>query len=98
MGDRYLESGGIRPRSRSALWRCRGSPQLIDGSHVEHAKPAPDLLILAAQKLETRPNACWYVGDSTWDMRAAIAAGMVAVGVAYGARPTPSFSAQAPTW
>ena len=28
---------------------------------------------------------CWYVGDSTWDMRAAVAARMVAVGVAYGA-------------
>lgn len=62
-------------------------PELIDGSHVEHAKPAPDLLILAAEKLKTRPNACWYVGDSTWDMRAATAAGMVAVGVAYGAAP-----------
>ena len=45
----------------------------------------PDLLILAAEKLKTRPNACWYIGDSTWDMRAAIAAGMVGVGVAYGA-------------
>jgi len=60
-------------------------PMLVDGSHVEHAKPAPDLLILAAEKLKTRPNACWYIGDSTWDMRAAIAAGMVGVGVAYGA-------------
>jgi len=28
---------------------------------------------------------CWYVGDSTWDMRAARAAGMPAIGVATGA-------------
>ena len=59
-------------------------PQIIDGSHVEHAKPAPDLLLLAAQELETPPRSCWYVGDSTWDMLAAHSASMVGVGVAYG--------------
>ena len=60
-------------------------PQVIDGSHVEHAKPAPDLLLLAARKLRTQPADCWYVGDSVWDMRAANAAGMVGVAVPYGA-------------
>ena len=60
-------------------------PLIVDGSHVRHAKPAPDLLLLAAHKLNERPSTCWYVGDSTWDMRAAVAAGMVAVGVTYGA-------------
>ena len=60
-------------------------PQVIDGSHVEHAKPAPDLLLLAAHKLETQPADCWYVGDSIWDMRAANAAGMIGVAVPYGA-------------
>ena len=60
-------------------------PQVIDGSHVEHAKPAPDLLLLAARKLKTQPADCWYVGDSVWDMRAAKAAGMIGVAVPYGA-------------
>ncbi len=60
-------------------------PRIIDGSHVEHAKPAPDLLLLAAQQLELPASACWYVGDSTWDMQAAAAARMVAVAVTYGA-------------
>jgi HAD superfamily hydrolase (TIGR01509 family) len=60
-------------------------PTIIDGSHVEHAKPAPDLLLLAAERLDEDPQNCWYVGDSVWDMRAAVAARMVAVGVAYGA-------------
>jgi HAD superfamily hydrolase (TIGR01549 family) len=60
-------------------------PIVVDGSHVEHAKPAPDLLLQAAERLETAADACWYVGDSTWDMQAARAAGMVGVGVAYGA-------------
>lgn len=60
-------------------------PRIIDGSHVAHAKPAPDLLLLAAEQLDMPASACWYVGDSTWDVQAATAARMVAVAVAYGA-------------
>jgi HAD superfamily hydrolase (TIGR01509 family) len=60
-------------------------PRIVDGSRVEHAKPAPDLLLLAAQELGVAPERCWYVGDSTWDMRAAVAAGMAAIGVLAGA-------------
>ena len=58
---------------------------VVDGTHVAHAKPAPDLLLLAAGQLGVVPSACWYVGDATWDMLAAVAAGMTAVGVATGA-------------
>ena len=60
-------------------------PTIVDGSHVEHAKPAPDLLLEAATTLSLPAAACWYVGDATWDMRAAVAAGMPAVGVTSGA-------------
>lgn len=60
-------------------------PLIVDGSHVEHAKPAPDLLLLAARRVGTPASDCWYVGDSIWDMRAAQAAGMHGVAVAYGA-------------
>ena len=60
-------------------------PLIVDGSHVEHAKPAPDLLLLAAHALHAEPPACWYVGDATWDMLAASAAGMVPIGVTSGA-------------
>lgn len=60
-------------------------PLVIDGTHVLHAKPAPDLLLLAARELAVRPERCWYVGDATWDMLAAAAAGMVAIGVTTGA-------------
>jgi HAD superfamily hydrolase (TIGR01509 family) len=59
-------------------------PQIVDGSHVEHAKPAPDLLLLAAERLGVAPERCWAVGDSTWDARAAVAAGMRAVCVTAG--------------
>ena len=33
----------------------------------------------------SRRQAAWYVGDSRWDMLAAVAAGMTAVGIASGA-------------
>src|SRR5262249_3442777 len=60
-------------------------PRVTDGSHVKEAKPAPDLLLHAAEQLGIAPNRCWYVGDATWDMRAASAAHMTGVGVATGA-------------
>jgi HAD superfamily hydrolase (TIGR01509 family) len=59
-------------------------PIVVDASHVTHAKPAPDLLLLAARHLRVKPRVCWYAGDSTWDMIAAIAAGMIAIGVTAG--------------
>jgi len=63
-------------------------PLIVDGSHVRHAKPAPDLLLLAASRLGVEPGSCWAVGDSTWDMRAAVAGGMVAIGVTAGSAVT----------
>lgn len=59
-------------------------PEIVDGSHVEHAKPAPDLLLLAAERLGLSPPRCWAIGDSTWDIRAAVAAGMAGIGVTAG--------------
>ncbi len=61
-----------------------GEPTIVDASHVKHAKPEPDLLLLAAKQLGVTPEACWYVGDSTWDMVSAVAAGMIAIGVTVG--------------
>jgi HAD superfamily hydrolase (TIGR01509 family) len=60
-------------------------PTIVDGSSVEHAKPEPDLLLAAAEALSQAAETCWCVGDSTWDMRAASAAGMAGVGVIAGA-------------
>ncbi|MGZ8437280.1 MAG: HAD family hydrolase [Candidatus Limnocylindrales bacterium] len=59
-------------------------PMIVDASHVEHAKPEPDLLLYAARQLGVEPATCWYVGDSTWDMVSAVAAGMLAIGVTAG--------------
>ena len=68
-----------------AALRLPAPPPIIDGSHVEHAKPAPDLLLVAAEQVGTAPQRCWYVGDSRWDMMASVAAGMPAIGVTTGA-------------
>lgn len=90
-----LERGGIdwaiATSSRAAqvatsvdALRLPVEPVIVDASHVTHAKPAPDLLLFAAHQLDVDPVACWYIGDSTWDMLSAVAAGMVAIGVAAG--------------
>jgi pyrophosphatase PpaX len=73
-------------------------PLIVDGSHVEHAKPAPDLLLLAAEELREEPARCWYVGDATWDMLAASAAGMVPVGVTSGAADAAALRAAGARW
>ncbi|HEV2034689.1 MAG TPA: HAD family phosphatase [Candidatus Dormibacteraeota bacterium] len=59
-------------------------PLIIDGSQVKRAKPAPDLLLMAARELGVEPSRGWYVGDAIWDMQAARAAGMPAIGVVGG--------------
>jgi beta-phosphoglucomutase-like phosphatase (HAD superfamily) len=60
-------------------------PTIVDASHVEHAKPEPDLLLRAAEELEVDPSRAWYIGDSTWDMGASVAAAMIPIGVTAGA-------------
>jgi len=64
--------------------RLAREPTIVDGSHVEHAKPEPDLLVMAASQLSVDPRQTWYVGDSTFDMQAAVAAGMYPIGVTTG--------------
>jgi HAD superfamily hydrolase (TIGR01509 family) len=54
---------------------------VIDGSQVEHKKPAPDLFLLAAGRLGLTPAACVVFEDAVAGIRAACAAGMRAIGV-----------------
>ncbi len=48
-------------------------------------KPAPDPLLRGAAALGADPEHCAYVGDAVVDVRAALAAGMSAVAVTWGA-------------
>ncbi len=67
----------------------RAMPLICDGADVEHAKPAPDLLLKAAHLLDVPPGEAWYVGDSRWDMLASREAGMRAIAVLTGATHEP---------
>ncbi len=50
-------------------------------------KPAPDGALLIAEQLAVKPEDCWYVGDTSMDMRCGNAAGMETIGVLWGFRP-----------
>jgi len=57
---------------------------VVGGDEHERQKPEPDLLLLALERLGAEPATAAYVGDSPFDMQAAKAAGMHAVGVTWG--------------
>ena len=57
---------------------------VVGGDEAERQKPEPDLLLLALDRLGAEPDTAAYVGDSPFDMQAARAAGMHAVGVTWG--------------
>jgi len=57
---------------------------VVGGDEHEKQKPEPDLLLLALERLGASPADAAYVGDSPFDMQAARAAGMYAVGVGWG--------------
>jgi HAD superfamily hydrolase (TIGR01509 family) len=67
----------------------RFGEHLFSASMVAHGKPAPDLLLYAAQNLMTAPDACLVIEDSPAGIDAALAAGMTAIGFAGGSHCGP---------
>jgi HAD superfamily hydrolase (TIGR01509 family) len=57
---------------------CRA---IAAGDEVERGKPAPDIYLLAAERLELPSSQCLALEDSEPGCRAAVAAGMVTVAV-----------------
>lgn len=57
---------------------------VVGGDETERHKPDPEPLLLAAERMSADPAATAYVGDSPYDIRAAKAAGMHAIGVSWG--------------
>jgi pyrophosphatase PpaX len=57
---------------------------VVGGDETERHKPDPDPLLLALARLGASPEETAYVGDSPFDMQAAKAAGVYAVGVSWG--------------
>jgi HAD superfamily hydrolase (TIGR01509 family) len=74
------------PRER--LQRTLGRAGLLDafdvtvaGDEVAHGKPAPDMFLLAAERLGVAPGRCVVIEDSPPGVQAGIAAGMVTLAV-----------------
>jgi HAD superfamily hydrolase (TIGR01509 family) len=57
---------------------------VVTGDDVQRAKPAPDVFVMAAEKLETTVSESVIIGDSPWDMLAAVRKGGLAVGLLSG--------------
>lgn len=60
---------------------CRA---ITAGNEVSHGKPAPDIYLLAAQRLGIAPEDCLALEDSVPGSQAAAAAGMITVAVPNG--------------
>lgn len=69
MLERNLTNDGIRDFFEA----------VVSGQHVQHGKPAPDIFLLAAEKLSLPPEDCYVFEDSFNGIRAAKAAGCTAV-------------------
>ncbi len=54
---------------------------VVSGDEVEHGKPAPDIYLEAGQRVCTPPENCLVLEDSPTGLKAAHAAGMIAVHV-----------------
>jgi HAD superfamily hydrolase (TIGR01509 family) len=69
--DAVLEQAGIAPYFRAT----------VSSEEVEHGKPAPDVYLEAARRLDVDPAACAAVEDSRNGIRSARAAGMRVIAI-----------------
>ena len=61
---------------------------------MAHGKPAPDLLLHAAERIGVSPRHCVVVEDSLPGVAAAIAAGMTTIGFTGGAHCPPGHASR----
>jgi len=54
---------------------------IIGGHDVQNGKPAPDIFLLAAEKLGVPPKTCFVLEDSVNGIKAGVAAGMKSIGI-----------------
>ena len=70
---------------------------VVGAEDTERHKPDPDPLLFALERLGAEAAEAAYVGDSPFDLRAARAGGMHAVGVTWGGiHPAERLSAEEP--
>ena len=65
-------------------------PYLFSASEVKSGKPAPDLFLHAAARMQVDPRDCVVVEDSAVGVAAGVAAGMTVVGFVGGSHAAPT--------
>jgi HAD superfamily hydrolase (TIGR01509 family) len=83
-----VASSGTHGRMRRTLGLTglydRFAGRIFSATDVEHGKPAPDLFLLAAERMAVPAERCVVVEDSVYGVQAAVAAGMPVYGCAGG--------------
>jgi HAD superfamily hydrolase (TIGR01509 family) len=81
-----IATTGNRKQTAHILKKLKIPPQtpILTGDDVKKAKPSPDVFLAAAQKLKVAFNDCIVVGDSVWDVLAAVRKGALGVGLLSG--------------
>lgn len=81
-----IATSGRRDNAEPALERLEvpGHVPIISREQADHAKPDPDLFLVAAQALDVPVGDAMIVGDSVWDLLAARRAGALAIGLLTG--------------
>jgi len=97
-GPKCVASSSPLDRVRISL-ECTGllrffDPYLFSASDVARGKPAPDLFIYVATKMQVAPSDCIVVEDSPAGVAAAHAAGMMPIGFIGGSHTSPTLGAQ----
>jgi HAD superfamily hydrolase (TIGR01509 family) len=72
----------------------RFAGNIFSADSVSHGKPAPDLFLFAAARMQVAPADCLVVEDSAAGVQAATAAGMAVLGFCGGAHCTPPHAAR----
>jgi HAD superfamily hydrolase (TIGR01509 family) len=93
-----VASSGSHERIRVSLGRVglydRFAPHIFSASEVANGKPAPDLFLHAAARMNTAPARCLVIEDSIAGITAARAAGMTAFGFHGGSHCGPTSAAR----
>lgn len=77
-----VASGGVREtvvRTMEAVGLMELFPVIVTQDDVTRSKPAPDLFLLAAERMGVDPTRCLVFEDSRLGLQAAAAAGMASV-------------------
>ena len=95
--SKCVASSGTPEKIRHGL-TCAGlfdrlAPHLFSATQVRRGKPAPDLFLFAADKMQASPGRCLVVEDSVPGITGARAAGMTVLGFHGGSHCRPGYDA-----